>query len=155
MIDGIETIEYPAYEAPPVVIPTSRLREAIEKWKEAPPYEGVRGAGLEDFRALEPEDINKIEIILEAMDWPQLIVFRYGASDRVVAPFVVGVSSEGNPLMRGYQLEGLSRSGKGEGWRVFQIRKMENIENHQDFFDKDDFDFQQFYPWVYKVFKML
>lgn len=133
----------------------SKLHEVIAAWKESPPYEGVRGAEPEDIKDIEPDSVAKIETILDAMDWPQLIVFRYGDSDRVVAPFVIGVSSEGNPLMRGYQLEGVSRSGKGEGWRVFQIRKMENVENHQDFFDKDDFDFQQFYPWIYKVFKML
>jgi len=79
----------------------------------------------------------------------------YDGSDRVVCPFVVGVSMEGNPLMRGYQLEGKSVSGKGEGWRVFQIRKMEMIENYQDFFYPEDFDFNQFYPWIYKVYKML
>jgi len=133
----------------------SKLSEVIAAWKESPPYEGVRGAEPEDIRDIDPESLGKIETILDAMDWPQLIVFRYGDSDRVVAPFVIGVSSEGNPLMRGYQLEGLSRSGKGAGWRVFQIRKMENVENHQDFFDKDDFDFQESYPWIYKVFKML
>ncbi len=99
--------------------------------------------------------VSKIETILEAMDWPMLIVFGYDGSDRVVAPFVVGVSSEGNPLMRGYQVEGISRSGKGEGWRVFQIKKMERVDNYQEFFDPDDFDFQEFYPWIYRVLKML
>jgi len=89
------------------------------------------------------------------MEWPQLIIFRYGDSDRVAAPFVLGVSSEGNPLMRAYQLEGISRSGKGEGWRVFQIRKMEKVENHQDFVNAEDFDFNQLYPWTYKVIGML
>jgi len=120
-----------------------------------PIYEGVRAADFEELRDQSEETIFKIQTILDAMDWPQLIVFRYGDSDRVVAPFVIGISSEGNPLMRGYQLEGLSRSGKGEGWRVFQIRKMENVENHQDFFDKDDFDFDRNYAWIYRVFKML
>lgn len=133
----------------------SKLHEAIEAWKESPPYEGVRGVELEDIRDLDEETLAKIETILEAMEWPQLIVFRYGDSDRVAAPFVIGLSSEGNPLMRGYQLEGVSRSGKEEGWRVFQIQKMERVENHQDFFLKEDFDFNQNYPWIYKVFKML
>jgi len=133
----------------------SKLREAIEAWKESPPYEGVRGAELEDIEKIEIETQAKMETILEAMEWPQLIVFRYGDSDRVAAPFVLGISSEGNPLMRAYQLEGISRSGKGEGWRIFQIRKMENVENHQDFFNKEDFDFQRYYPWIHKVFKML
>jgi len=122
-----------------------------EKW----PSEGVRVAEEADLSSFEGETRIKIQTILDAMDWPQLIIFKYGESDRVAAPFVVGVSSEGNPLMRGYQLEGNSRSGKGAGWRVFQVRKMENVENHQDFFSKDDFDFKETYPWIFKVFKML
>ena len=117
--------------------------------------EGVRALLFGDLTFLDSETRIKMVTILDAMDWPQLIIFKYGDSDRVVAPFVVGVSSEGNPLMRGYQLEGISRSGKGAGWRVFQIRKMENVENHQDYFNKEDFDFDEHYPWVFRVFKML
>jgi len=117
--------------------------------------EGVREAYREDLDALEDESKLKIYRILEAMEWPQLVVFHYGESDRLVAPFVVGVSGYGNPLMRGYQLEGNSRSGKGEGWRTFQIFKMENLENYQEFFNQEDFDFDVSYPWIYKVFKML
>jgi len=117
--------------------------------------EGVRVAYPEELYELEPASMGKIATILEAMNWPQLVVFHYGESDRLVAPFVVGVSSEGNPLLRGYQLEGNSRSGKGEGWRVFQIRKMENLDSFQEFFNQEDFDFEEFYPWIYKVFKML
>ena len=127
------------------------VKSELGKWAR----EGVRAAEIEELKDLGRETIFKIQTILDAMDWPQLIIFHYGDSDRVVAPFVVGVSSEGNPLLRGYQLEGVSRSGKGEGWRVFQIRKMENPENHQDYFDVEDFDFDQSYPWIYKVFKML
>ena len=126
-----------------------------KRWEHPPIWEGPRVAEAWDLGGFDYETQIKIQTILEAMDWPMLLVFRYGASDRVVAPFVVGVSSEGNPLLRGYQLEGISRSGKGEGWRVFQIYKMEGVESHQDFFDKNDFDFQEFYPWIYKVYKML
>ena len=117
--------------------------------------EGVRGAEWEDLSELGRESTFKIIKILEAMNWPQLIVFHYDGSDRLVAPFVVGVSAAGNPLLRGYQLEGFSVSGKGEGWRMFQIFKMENLENFQEFFNQEDFDFDSSYPWIYKVFKML
>ncbi len=117
--------------------------------------EGVRVLEEVDLSGFDSDTLTKIQTIFDAMDWPQLIIFRYGDSDRVVAPFAVGVSSEGNPLLRGYQLEGNSRSGKGAGWRMFQIRKMENVENHQEYFNKEDFDFDRFYPWIYKVFKML
>lgn len=117
--------------------------------------EGVRGAELFELAGVGSDAQIKIKVILEAMDWPQLIIFRYDGSDRVVAPFVIGLSKEGNPLMRGYKMEGVSRSGKGAGWRVFQINKMENVESFQDFFRKEDFDFDEKYPWIYKVLKML
>lgn len=120
-----------------------------------PIWEGPRVVKEWELGVFDSDTIFKIQTILDAMDWPQLIIFRYDDSDRVVAPFVVGVSSEGNPLLRGYQLEGISRSGKGEGWRVFQIRKMEKVENHQDFTIPEDFEFDEIYPWIYKVYKML
>lgn len=126
-----------------------------KKSTDEPIYEGVRAAELEEFKDLGEETIFKIQTIIDAMDWPQLIVFRYSGTSRVVAPFVVGVSSEGNPLMRGYQIEGTSKSGKGSGWRMFQILKMEEVENYQDFFNADNFDFDRNYPWTYKVLKML
>jgi len=131
-------------------------RPEWQKRKEGDPvYEGPRVADAVDLSEFGVETKAKVETILDAMDWPQLLFFRYSGSDRVVAPFVVGVSSEGNPLLRGYQLEGNSRSGKGAGWRVFQIEKMDALENHQDFFDRADFEFDETYPWVYKVLKML
>jgi hypothetical protein len=126
-----------------------------KKSTDEPIWEGPRPAYDEDLSFLGEEDKTKVETILSAMVWPQVVVFRYGNSDRVVAPFVVGVSSEGNPLMRGFQLEGISRSGKAGGWRVFQVSKMENLSNHQEFFDADDFEFDRVYPWVYKVIRML
>lgn len=96
-------------------------------------WEGPRVATEDDYNELGVFSRGNVDLILDAMDWPQLLVFRYGDSDRVAAPFVVGISKEGNPLMRGYQLEGLSRSGKGEGWRVFQVLEMLELANHQDF----------------------
>lgn len=131
----------------------SRLHDVIEAWKEAPPYEGVRGVELEDIEEIDSETLVKMEKILEAIEWPHTIVFKYGDSDRVVAPFVLGISSEKNPLMRGYQIEGISLSGKGSGWRVFQVKKMEELENHQEFFDYSEPEFNQLYPWMYKVIR--
>jgi len=126
-----------------------KVRGETEEW------EGPREAYLEQVDDFGVETAAKIRTILDAMDFQQLIVFRYSDSDRVVAPFVVGVSSEGNALMRGYQVEGVSKSGKGPGWRVYQIKKMEKVANYFEFFNVDDFEFDEFYPWTYKVFKML
>jgi len=129
---------------------------AYNKRREDPPiWTGPRVAEFWDVAGYDPERLSKVLLLLDAMDWPRLVVFFYDGSDRLVAPFVIGVSSEGNPLLRGYQLEGNSRSGKGEGWRVFQVDKIENLFDHQEFFYPDDFDFDQWYPWIYKVYKML
>jgi hypothetical protein len=129
---------------------------AYQKRREDPPiWTGPRVAEEWELGIYDAELQQKVSTILSAMDWPHLIIFSYGESDRVVAPFVIGISSEGNPLLRGYQLEGNSRSGKSEGWRIFQINKMFGVDTHQDFFDAEDFDFDRFYPWIYKAYKML
>lgn len=127
------------------------VKSELGKWAK----EGIRVADFSELGFLDYESQLKIQVVLDAMEWPQLVVFDYGGFDRVVAPFVIGVSSDGAPLMRGYQLEGSSRSGKGEGWRVFKVREMENVENYQDFFNADAFGFDRSYPWIYKVFLML
>jgi hypothetical protein len=120
-----------------------------------PIYEGVREAEQVDLSEFDVETGTKIRTILDAMDVQELIVFGYGESDRVVAPFVVGVSSSKNPLLRAYQMEGISRSGKGPGWRVFQVNKMENVREFWEYFNVDDFSFDFDYPWIYKVIKTL
>ena len=120
-----------------------------------PGYQGVRAAGWWELGLLSPGDQLIVDTVLEAMAWCQLIIFRYGESDRVVAPFVFGASSAWNLLLRGYQLEGASRSGKGQGWRVFQVGKMGLTDNHQDLFDPDEFVFNEIYPWTYYVLATL
>ncbi len=120
-----------------------------------PFYEGVRVAELGDFVGLDDLDLMNIEIIIEAMECGQLLIFEYSGSSRIVAPFALGVSSEGNPLLRGYQLEGVSRSGKGPGWRIFQVREMQMVDNYQDYYEYDPKAFDQNYPWIYAVYKMV
>lgn len=132
-----------------------KLREEIDSWRLRPPYGGVRIAPLPEVYSFSASVQDRVWFILDAMDWPELLVFDYSGFGRVVAPFVVGISSEGNALMRGYQLAGESVGGLGLGWRVFQVRKMENLDVYQEFFDAEDFEFDGFYPWVYRVFKML
>jgi len=133
----------------------SRIRDEIKRWEKRPPYEGVRVATEKDLENLTEQQILKIELILEAMDDEEFIYFHYDNTDRLVVPFVIGLSSLGNPLMRGVQWEGTSRSGKGLGWRVYQIRKMEGLKKFWEYFETDWFKFDRSYPWIYKVFKML
>ena len=129
------------------------------EWKRKMPWEktweGPRPQEWDDIVFFDEPTMWRFEEILDAMQWPKVIVFKYGDSDRIVAPFVLGFSSDGNALLRGYQLEGVSRSGKGPGWRVFQILWMEDLEDYNEFFEPEDFDFKREYPWTYKVYVML
>lgn len=118
-------------------------------------WEGPREGSLDNIVNFDPALRVKLLDIIDAMENTQFISFLYSGYARVVAPFVVGVSSGGNPLMRGFQTEGNSRSGKEGGWRVFQINKMDYIENHQDHFEAWDFDFDEYYPWIFEVILML
>lgn len=118
-------------------------------------YEGVRGSEYNEIGFLDWETQGKVGKIIEALEWTRLLIFEYSGFSRVVAPFVVGLSSDLNALMRGYQLEGVSKSGKGAGWRVFQVMKMERVDSHGEFFKPEEFDFDPVYPWIYSVLKTL
>lgn len=130
-------------------------RDWNKRKTDKPFWEGPRVGKEVDLIGIDDLDKMNLEVIFEALENTQLLIFQYDGRDRVVAPFVVGVSSGGNALLRGYQLEGNSRSGKGAGWRVFQIRKMEVVDNHQDYFNPEEFDFDRTYPWTHRVLKML
>lgn len=120
-----------------------------------PIWHGPRVGDWGEMLKWDPESRKKVETILDAMDWPQLIIFRYDGSDRVVAPLVLGMSSVGNGLLRGFQLEGVSKGSVKQGWRVYQLTKMEGLEDFQDFFEAKDLKFDEFYPWEYFVFGTL
>jgi len=129
------------------------------EWKRKYPdektWEGPRIATYEDLKAVDYELMILIGELVDCIERMEEVVFFYGNSDRVVAPFVIGLSSDGNPLMRGYQLEGTSRSGKGSGWRVYQIKLIENLEHNGMFFVPENFGFVAEYPWIYKVIGMI
>jgi hypothetical protein len=131
------------------------LSQVIKSWKQGPPYEGVRVCSLDDFVGMDDLDWMNLEIIWDALEWQEFLIFEYSGKERLVAPFVLGISSEGNPLVRGFQVEGESLGGEGYGWRVFQLRKMSMVDLSWEYFDIEDFEFNNFYPWTYKAFRTL
>jgi len=118
-------------------------------------YKGPRPASMSDFKGIDDLDLMNIEDILGCMDREEFLIFEYSGFDRMVAPFVLGVSSSGNPLLRGYQVEGNSKGGVGYGWRVYQVREMSMVNRGWQFFNIEDFKFDALYPWTYKVYKTL
>jgi hypothetical protein len=57
-----------------------------------------------------------------------VLKFLYNNSPRVVEPQTYGVSASGNPVLRGYQVAGLSSSGKPRGLRLFEVSKISALE---------------------------
>lgn len=100
----------------------------------------------------ERSEINeKIQLLREAIETRQAISFWYSGYLRVVEPYVLGLSSQGNPLLRGFQTEGYSLSGKGPGWRVYQVVKMEGLELYGEYFHEERHDYDPDNPWIFQV----
>lgn len=118
-------------------------------------YTGPRPGSFSDMVGIDDLDVMNLDEILSAMEREEFLVFEYGGGPRLAAPFVLGVSSSGNPLLRAYQTEGFSRGGPAYGWRVFQVREMSMVEGFGEFFFPEEFLFDPLFPWTYKVVKIL
>ncbi|MBQ9240543.1 MAG: hypothetical protein IJ164_04280 [Duodenibacillus sp.] len=63
-----------------------------------------------------------------------VVTFTYDGLPRTVEPFLLGVTTAGNPALRGYQTAGLSQSGKVPGWHLFLLHKIPEIAMTQEEF---------------------
>ena len=54
------------------------------------------------------------------------VALFYEGHDRVVEIHAVGTSSEGNGLLRVYQVRGGSNSGKEPPWRMLRVERIQN-----------------------------
>ncbi len=52
----------------------------------------------------------------------------YGGAWRVVHPHAVGRTSRGTLVMLAWQTAGYGRSGEREGWRMFDIARIDGVE---------------------------
>jgi hypothetical protein len=52
----------------------------------------------------------------------------YGGAWRVVHPHAVGRTSRGTLVMLSWQTAGYGRSGEREGWRMFDIARIDDVE---------------------------
>ncbi len=72
--------------------------------------------------------------ICNAIKSKHILEFRYEDGTRIVEPYCYGESSKGNKVLRAFQLKGHSKSGNPQGWKLFNVKKMENVEiNHERF----------------------
>lgn len=70
---------------------------------------------------------NYTAIIREAISKMKRIEFYYDGGRRVVEPHCLGVTTDGNPALRGYQVSGFSVSGTIPDWRMFVLSKMSSL----------------------------
>lgn len=77
---------------------------------------------------------NFASIIREAISKMKRIEFYYDGGLRVVEPHCLGVTTAGNPALRGYQVSGYSVSGKVPDWHLFVLSKISNLSILNDSF---------------------
>lgn len=78
---------------------------------------------------------NYIAIIREAISKMRRIEFQYDGGKRIVEPHCVGITTAGNPAVRGYQTSGFSVSGTVPDWHMFVLEKMSGLTILSESFD--------------------
>ncbi|MHB1295013.1 MAG: hypothetical protein ACYC4R_08430 [Anaerolineae bacterium] len=68
------------------------------------------------------------DLVCKAIQGRLLIAFRYSGGERLVEPYVHGVSTAGHEVIRGYQVSGYSASGRPTGWKQFRVEDMADLE---------------------------
>lgn len=65
--------------------------------------------------------------IMEAINQRRVLNVFYEGYNRLVEPHVYGINSPGNEVVRSYQTDGGSKSGKVEGWKELWISKLDSV----------------------------
>jgi hypothetical protein len=68
-----------------------------------------------------------VSVICDAINNRDVLSFYYDGGIRIVEPFCYGISTAGNPVLRGYQIDGYSSSGNPIGWKLFKVSEMSDI----------------------------
>ena len=76
------------------------------------------------------------EKIVEAINEKRTIAFYYDGGYRTVEPYVYGISSVGQEILRAYQLGGYSDSEAHEGWKLFKTSGIKNLVVMENFLKK-------------------
>lgn len=76
-----------------------------------------------------------IDEIIQAICNKRRLTLHYPPGQRLVEPHVLGVSREGNILLRAYQVEGASASGEHKSWKLFRIDRAGTVMDSGQEFD--------------------
>ncbi|WP_295793693.1 hypothetical protein [Mucilaginibacter sp.] len=72
-----------------------------------------------------------ITLLTNAIQLQSLIEFDYEGGLRIVEPYCHGISLKGNHVLRAFQVDGYSSTGK-MGWKLYDISKVELIVIRED-----------------------
>ena len=90
--------------------------------------------------------------ICQAINERLLIRFTYNNSSRIVEPFSYGLTAAGHEVLRGYQIGGESGSGQPLGWRLFTVRKVEDLSLTADHWESNPPDYRFDDPAIVSYF---
>lgn len=65
-----------------------------------------------------------IELLKSAIGSRNLVYLSYDPGGRVIEPHALGYGSDGQILLRAYQVEGVSASGEHENWKLFRVDRI-------------------------------
>ena len=91
-------------------------------------------------------------VICSAIRSRQIIRIDYSGGFRIVEPFCYGVSASGNEMLRAYQREGYSLSGKPEGWKLFRVSGISSLTVIDVHFDGNRLDYKSRDPAMATIY---
>lgn len=79
--------------------------------------------------------------IVAAIREARVLRVHYGGGERLIEPHCYGRGSEGQELLRCFQVSGHSNSGQPFGWKLFSVRGLRVIELTTEVFDTPRTDY--------------
>ena len=77
------------------------------------------------------------DLICKAIKEMRRLKINYkGEGWRIIEPHCFGYDKRGCKKLRAYQVSGYSESGKSEGWKLFNVDEIEEIEILDEHFDE-------------------
>jgi len=74
------------------------------------------------------------EVLVAAIEGRKLVTLWYEPGARVIEPHAFGYGSDGQLLLRAFQIEGASASGEHVNWKLFRCDRMRNVAHNGDTF---------------------
>lgn len=75
-----------------------------------------------------------LDLISTAIEERKRLEINYDPGDRVVEPHAVGYGSEGQILLRAFQVSGVSKSGEHENWKLLRVDRLKAANDNGETF---------------------